>query len=420
MEVIRSSLDLANPIPIDISSIESEYSRFYPITPLSDLSSPIVFVVSSSSHHYLQFSDSFLYISGNILNVDGSKLGTTTLAAPSHDFMSSLFSGCEIEQNGVLVSTTATLYPYRAHLVKLLSHDYGYKKSNAQSEMWFEDEKQDVFDATNTGFVTRCAFATGSKTFETMGKISESLFEQHRYTPPNITTKILLRRSDPKLCIDCGDENAKLMFNMLNAVFYVRRHVVAESILAYHHKILSENKKLQFPLNRFVIRGFNIKEGTTQILSEALFRGVIPEYLIISFVSTESIQGKINSQPFNLQHFDISSIQAKIDGESKIYESLLFDFPDKYLIGYNSLSSALGTSGSNHGITRQKYGKGNFLVCIGINPTATAYGNVLDRPGATQVDISFKSALTKQITCLVLGRFNGSIDVDKNFNISAR
>jgi hypothetical protein len=262
--------------------------------------------------------------------------------------------------------------------------------------------------------------ATGSKTFETIGKISESLFEQHRYIPPNITTKILFRRSDPSLCLDCGDEKAKLMFNKLNAVFYVRRHVVAESVQAYHHKILSENKKLQFPLNRFIIRGFNIKEGTTQILSEPLFRGVIPEYLIISFVSTEAIQGKINAQPFNLQNFDVSSIQAKIDGESKIYESLQFDFPDKYLMGFNSLSSALGTPGSNHGITRQTYGRGNFLVCVGINPSATAYGGVIDRPGATQVDISFKTALTKQVTCLVLGRFSGSIEIDKNFNITAR
>ena len=176
MEVIRSSLDLANPIPIDISSVESEYSRFYPITPLSDLSSPIVFVVSSSSHHYLQFSDSFLYISGNILNVDGSKITTTTLAAPSNDFLSSLFSGCEIEQNGTLVSTTATLYPYRAHLVKLLSQDYGYKKSNAQAEMWFDDEKQDVFDATNPGFGTRSTFAKGPKRFETIGKVTQSLY----------------------------------------------------------------------------------------------------------------------------------------------------------------------------------------------------------------------------------------------------
>jgi hypothetical protein len=179
MEVIRSSLDLANPIPIDISSVESEYSRFYPITPLSDINSPIVFIVSSSSHHYLQFSDSFIYISGNILNADGSKIGTTTIAAPSHDFLSSVFSGLEIEQNGVLVSTTATLYQYRAHLVKLLTYDYGFKNSNAQSEMWFDDEKQNQFDSTNTGFVTRSVLATGSKIFETIGKLSESIFAQN-------------------------------------------------------------------------------------------------------------------------------------------------------------------------------------------------------------------------------------------------
>jgi hypothetical protein len=420
MEVIRSSLELANPVPIDISSIESDYVKFYPLSPISDTNSPLVFVVSSSSAHYLQFSDSFLYINGNIVNFDGSKLGPTTVACGSHDFYSSMFSGIEIEMNGILVSTTATLYSYRSHLVKLLSYDYGFKKSNAQSSLWFDDSKQDTFDTSNSGFVIRSAMAAGSKTFEVVGRLSESIFDQSRYFPPNVTTKILLRRSDSTFCLDSGVDKASIKFNMLNAVFYVRRHLVADSIVAYHHKILSENKKLQFPLNRFIIRAFNIKEGTVSILSEPLYRGIIPDYLIISFVSTEAIQGKFNAQAFNLQHFNVSQISTKVDGESKIYDHLSFDFPDTYLMGYNSLNSALWGPGSNHGITREQYAAGSFLVCIGINPSATGYDNVVDRHGATQVDITFKSALTKQVTCLVLGRFQGSIEIDRNYNILAR
>jgi hypothetical protein len=107
-------------------------------------------------------------------------MASTEDAAPSFDFLSSIFSGIEIEQNGVLVSQASTLYPYRAHIVKLLTYDYGYKTSNAQEELWYSDTVSDDFGTLNLGYGARLTYSTTSKAFEVTGRLSEAIFEEDK------------------------------------------------------------------------------------------------------------------------------------------------------------------------------------------------------------------------------------------------
>lgn len=421
METYRSSLELGKPYPVDISSIESDYLKVYPISPISDKFSPLVFSIDSTSGHYIQFSDSFIYLRLKILNGNGGTLTATDTAAGSHDLLSSIFSGIEIDQNGSLVSTTATLYPYRSHIMKMIGYDYGYKATLAQEELWYPDDRQDKFDTSNKGYVKRLAMASLSKPFEICGRLSESIFEQERYFPPGVTTRILLRRSPPEFCID-SDKAMTFSYEILSAVFYVRRHLINPEIVAYHQQLLSNNEKFQYPLDHFIVRAFNIKETTSSVISEPLFRGRVPSYIIISFVLTEAFQGKFSKQCFNLQNLGVSQITAKVDGEAKVYESLQFDFTEsqnQFILGYNTLKSALPT-GKNHGITLDDYKASNFLVCLGLNPNTAIQTNSIQKEGAVQVDINFKEALANAVTCIVIGKFEANLEIDKNYSVTVK
>ena len=418
MEALRSSVDLGSNFPVDITSLQSNYAKFYPQTPLSDKYSPLVFLISSYSNHYIQFDDSFIYLRLKILGPTGAAL-TAGLYAPSFDLLSSIFSGIEVEQNSTLVSSTATLYPYRAHIVKLLSNGFGAKSTLLKQELWYEDTVQDTFDTTNKGFADRVTLSTNSAPFEVVGKLSESIFEQGRFTPPNVTTRILLRRSLPEFCLEKGaGVTGNLTYEILNAVFFVRRHVVSDSVIQFHHKILASGRPYQYPVDNFILRAFNIKTGTSNVLSEALFRGKLPSYLIISFVLTEALQGSFVKQCFNFQHFGVAQISTKVDGDSSVYDSLKFNFDEnEYTLGYNSLKSAMAP-GANHGILKNLYKAGQFLVCLSISPNPALYSNVLETEGNIQLDISFHLALTSAVTCLVLGKFSGNIEIDKNYTVS--
>lgn len=417
MEGYRSAVELGTDFPIDITSLHSNYSKFYPQNPISDSFSPLVFLIGSTSNQYVDFSDSFIYLRLKILDANGKAL-TAGLYAPSFDLMSSIFSGIEVEQNSTLISSTATLYPYRSHIIKLLSYGYGTKNTVLKQELWIEDTKPDIFTTVNTGFAERMALCTNSTPFEVVGRLSESLFDQNRFVIPNITTKILLRRSLPQFCLEKGANTGDLSYEISNAVFYVRRHVLSDAVIAHHHKILSSGRTLQYPISNYNLRAFNIKSGTTSVISEPLFRGRLPSFLIITFVETEALQGSFSKQCFNFQHFSLSSISAKIDGNSSVYESMKFNFADnEYLLGYNSLKSAMNT-GANHGILKDRYIAGQFLVCLSLAPNPGLFSNLQQEEGNIQVDISFGTALNKAVTCLVLGKFSSKIEIDKNYTVS--
>jgi hypothetical protein len=87
METASSAVDLGNDFPVDITSLESNYAKYYPQSPLSDQFSPLVFVIGSTDNHYVQFNDSFLYLRVSILDSEGKAL-TAGLYLPSFDFFS--------------------------------------------------------------------------------------------------------------------------------------------------------------------------------------------------------------------------------------------------------------------------------------------------------------------------------------------
>jgi hypothetical protein len=173
-----------------------------------------------------------------------------------------------------------------------------------------------------------------------------------------------------------------------------------------------------YQVKNFVCRAFNIKEGTSSVISEPLFRGNVPSYLVITFVLTSAFQGNKDKQCFNFQPFGISQISAKVNGETKLYENLQFDFENNlFMQGFHSLKSALAPF-ANHGITAARYKSGQFMVCLGINPNHSSNSIIPERKGDTQVDIRFKNNLTAAVTCIVLGKFQGEIQIDPNRVVS--
>lgn len=408
-KVMRASADLGSRYPQDITSKESERTSYYPQTVLSDPYSPIVFVIEGTPYHYLQFETSELALLVRILDANGKPFLEKLKTVPSFDFLSSIFSGVEIEQNGTLISSSATLYPYRSHIRKLLSYDFAIKQHEAQSEMWFEDTLTDDFEK-NDGFISRFGYSNKSTPFRVIGRISESLFEQKKYTPSGVTTRIVLRRSPPQFCCE-GLVDAT--YEIMSAKFSVRRHLVEEQVVSRNDRL----PELYFQHYDDIPRAFNIKAGTSNIISEAIYRGRIPSYLVVTFISTVAFQGDKSKQCFNFQPFNLGRISVRINGDTKILETVNFNFGgNDFFEGYQSLRRATDL-GHNHGIHPDRYKDGQFLVVLDINPNDSINATLPEKEGTTQLDISFQTGLIQDVTCIVLGRFQSEYYFDKNKNV---
>jgi len=95
--------------------------------------------------------------------------------------------------NGVLVSKLASFYPFKAHILNLLTHGKEYKDTILLSELYYPDSKPDTFTVSaNEGFKTRMKFSEKGSSFELIEKICESVFQQPKYFPPAIEFRVTL------------------------------------------------------------------------------------------------------------------------------------------------------------------------------------------------------------------------------------
>ena len=135
-------------------------------------------------------------------------------------------------------------------------------------------------------------------------------------------------------------------------------------------------------------------------------------------MDSNAISGRLEKSPFNFQPFKIQNIQATVDGDSSVYRSLDFDIDNKIsLLGYNTLSTAVPKHPGGHGLSREDYLNGNFMICLDLNPRNGGHFQA-ERHGQVKLDLKFKTPLENTITCIVLASFQGQLEIDSNKNVT--
>jgi hypothetical protein len=346
---------------------------------------------------------------------DGSALSQTDVVAPSHDFFAAICSGVRrIQLNGYPVSSSGTAYGYRHHFFNLLTYGTGYKSSILTKELFYPDRAQNKFVAAeNHGFKERQGIASLSKEFECIGSVNEAIFKQQRYVPGFVTLLLTLKRNDPTFYLDANSGTTQYKLIISEAVFCLKRHVLSPEVASYHQKFLAGSKKFQYPMRQSLVRAFTIAKGSQTHLFEVLFRHKLPELCILTFVKTNAYIGTYTENPFYFSDFKVSSIQLSVDGDKTVYSDLTANRTERlYLMGYNTLGSALTTCFSDHGINRTDYLNGCFCVCIPLMPNNHNNRFQLERSGSLSVELKFHAALSESITCIVLGVFATKMEID--------
>jgi hypothetical protein len=105
------------------------------------------------------------------LKKDNSKLISSDVVSVCENAFAAVFESLEVQINGSIVSKSAALYPYKAHIFDLLTKSSAYKAKFLSSNQLFEPEsKPDVFTASdNEGFSKRLTYTKESKYVEMSG-----------------------------------------------------------------------------------------------------------------------------------------------------------------------------------------------------------------------------------------------------------
>jgi len=388
--VLRNNLRIFDMAPTDVSVTSSMYGSYSPVSNLADSRGGIRFFIPKVQE-YMDLASSFLYIRARIHNQDGTALAAGEEVACSSSFFHTMFSNLHIKMNGVTISDSAALYPYRGVIPEILCRGEGQKKSVMTSSLFYPNDVVDNFTSSNIGYTTRKGICAKSAIFDFFGRPSAPVFENPRYYPGGVDMSLDFTRSKPSFCLDASADSKTGLtgdpydFSIESMVLYIKYHVVSPAVEA-RHAMQFKNNTAKYPLRELECHSTQISSGALSFSSDSYF-SKMPSYLIIGLVSATAHAGKFSKNALNFKNYALSSVNVKCENSIVLSRRIDCDFKNaNYMLCYQSILDALGTNLClGNGMDRNSYINGNNLLLFSLAPINMGSEFVVEQPGKVKV-----------------------------------
>lgn len=434
IEIHKNEFDLFTPAAVQ-NSVEDGYWRSYPPSAtVNPDSGPIMFELKEDTD-YLDLFNSYLKV---VVKVVDSRPNKGVMAAQcevglTNNALHSLFKSIQVQLGNTVINQSHNDYAYRAYIENLLSYGSEAKKSFLQAEGFFEDTPGhfDTRGDQNRGYKHRKAMVKESKQVELIGKLHLDLLHQPLYLLNNTLVRIQLDRNKDGFALmgnnanaAAADDHAKATFllKIESAKLFVRHVVPTQSVALEHEKMLS-TMTAKYPVRRVVVTSFTINQGSRNEMKTGLFSGQLPHRVTVGIVDNRGYNGDLEHNPFNFQHYDLSSIQLHVGSRPVPMEAIDLDYEnDAYMEGYFTLFNQTGQYGSDEGnaITRADYKNGNALYCFNLSTDMNIEDDHFNptKTGKVNVDVKFRVPLPETVSVILLGEFDNTIEIDRARNVT--
>ncbi len=137
----------------------------------------------------------------------------------------------------------------------------------------------------NKGFVQRAKyFMKDGKEIvgEFVGRICSPVFMQDRILPPQVSMRVILKRSEDSFAL--MHEDGDFTLTITDPVLVVRKVAVTPSVRETYMKISEEGNPFLYYLNTPTVNYYSIQQGSTQFMRDDLFMGKLPRKVVICMV----------------------------------------------------------------------------------------------------------------------------------------
>lgn len=415
-----------------MKQVTLEKGQWVDVYPLNNVSSdgPIEFTINGSTDEFIDLNNTMLQINCKIKNAAGNKdLIANELVAPVNNWLHSMFSDVMLTLSNDVVEGGDHHYPYKAYLTNLLMHNQGSKRTQLASSAWYKDtaDKMETGTATeNKGFDSRKDLTALSAEVELCGPLLLDLTLQNKYMLHNTDIGIKLIRSKPSFQVmiktaTLADKSTAVNIEILKAVLHVRRVKALPSVInSIEEKLNFQNAVI--PLQRTEMVTYSIPVGSLSHYKEALFRGQMPKLVIAGIVRNDSYNGSYATNPFNFMHCNVNYMALYREGEAIPFRQPFQPrFSDKictreYMSFIQSLD--LFNKSEDNDITLHEYMNGYTLYAFNLTPNLNIAGSAqTERDGNLRLEIKFSSSLAQAVNVIVMGIFDGRIEITKHRNV---
>ena len=347
-----------------------------------------------------------------------------------NNFLHSLFKQVDVFLKGKQVTQATGTYAYRAYLETLLNYGPSAKDSQLTAALYYKDTagKMDIADPTvaggngNAGLRARYVFSKTSGTVEMTGPIFSDIFMSERLLLSYVDLKVILNRSSDEFCLMASEDDVDYRVKLTDAYLKIRKVKVNPSISVAHEIALKKGPAI-YPIRRVEFKSFIVPAGNRSLRKDNLFNGMVPKTVVFGLVESEAFNGALKKNPYNFQHFNVSSIGITVNGEEMPFKPLQLSYgaAPKYIEAFSTLFSGTGKMYYNTGndISREEFPKGYAVYAFDLTPDmcgASPHFNVVQK-GNLAIDIQFSVAPAAAVSLVCYGEFENTVHIDSERNV---
>ena len=470
----KSEVDLFRVPPTQQSLERGRWIDYAPLSSVENPNSAITFLIAGTDE-YIDLSKTILTVTGKVTLKDGaSKLtgGGQANVAPVNNFLHSLFRQVDVYLNGKQVTPAMGTYAYRSYIETLLNYDVSAKESQFSSALYYKDTATQMeetgtlewssqtvnyrtagsggWDQTqnasvkvyapptgNAGFAKRNQFIKNGNRFVLSGPIFSDIFMTDRLLLNMMDLKVVLNRSSDAFSLmeigNTGDSIIEPKVQLSDVVLKVRKVKVDQSVSDGVERMLKQTPAL-YPIRRVECKILTIPANLPNVRQDNIFSGIIPNSFVVGLVHVDASTGEYGKNPYNFQHFGVTSVSLTANGQEIPFKLLTLKYP-KSAVGkidpatddeldfdeaYNTLFSGTGKIYSNAGldITREDYPGGYALYAFDLTPDmckSADYFNTVQR-GSLTLALTFETSHKHAIGMVCYGDFENVIRIDAERN----
>ena len=434
-EIIPKELDLFASEENMMAINDYHYEKVQCRTTLSDVDYPSVLDMTAlpTKTHYTSLSDSFLVLKCKFIKVDGSALPAappiSTIQAPLH----SLFRSMDMWLNNVKITPPEINMHYISWFHQFLQSQQA-QQAYLQLGGWYPDTYKSMSSLNqsdpgekgadkNLGLTQRSTLFGEGRECTLMGKLYCAPHRIKRLLPPNVRLDWSLGTNPYELFAmhKAGEMKDQYRFVITDASIWLKRVSVNPGAVIAHNNLLA-TRNMQFPVKYLESKTLDLMKSTFNFRFPNIFTGnKTPLALYAFFVETEAKQGHLQKNPYALQHCNLSEIRCSLG--SKILPSIMYKLdPTTYnteeaLANTLMAMEAYGSESPPAQLNRETFTNGAFVIGFDTtrdsHPHSAQYLNSNFDANSVHLEGSFNKALDKNISLIVLGLFNGRLELNR-------
>jgi hypothetical protein len=193
---------------------------------------------------------------------------------------------------------------------------------------------------------------------EMTGPIFSDIFMSEHLLLSYVDLKVILNRSSDKFCLMASKNDADFRVKLTDAYLKICKVKVNPSVSVAHEIALKKGPAI-YPICRVECKSFIVPAGNPSLRKDNLFNGLVPKTFLFGMVESDAFNGALKKNPYNFQHFSVSSIGITVNGEKMPFKPLQFSYgaAPKYIEVFTTLFSGTGKMYHNTGnnISREEF-----------------------------------------------------------------